>query len=63
MEAGADVNIVNNIGITPLRESVLCDFAACVDPLIRAGADVNAVNIDFKHFTGTTTTTLMDAFQ
>lgn len=42
--AGADVNLVNNLGNAPLHLAVDADQPAAVDALIAAGADVNMAN-------------------
>tara|TARA_B110000208_G_C11437758_1_gene309633 strand:+ start:23 stop:571 length:549 start_codon:yes stop_codon:yes gene_type:complete len=44
--SGADLNLPNNVGYTPLHHSVMGQHTAVAIYLIRAGAEVNAKTLD-----------------
>ena len=46
LKAGADVNMVVNMGYTALMYAAQSGSHSCVKLLIQAGADVNITNID-----------------
>ena len=42
--SGADINVVDELGITPLMEASRCHRAECVAEMLRLGADARRVN-------------------